>query len=118
MPSPAAAGVVAATIYAYPAGLRETSGAAPVMALVLVPAFLMVSTIRFRSFKSLDLQTPRSYTVILVVALVIAAIWAHPAGALLLLAYTYLASAFVELAINRLRHRSPDVRTTARAEQE
>ena len=118
MPSPAAASVVAATIFAYPAGLRETSGAAPVMALVLVPAFLMVSTIRFRSFKSIDLQAPRPYTVVLVLGSVIAAIWAHPAGALLILAYTYLASAFVELAINRLRHRTPEVPSATPAEQE
>lgn len=118
MPSPAAASVVGATIFAYPEGLREASGAAPVMALVLVPAFLMVSTIRFRSFKGIDLQAPRSYTVLLVLALVIAAIFAHPAGVLLILAYTYLASAFVELAINRLRHRSPDVPAPKPAEQE
>ena len=118
MPSPAAAGVVAATIFAYPVGLRETSGAAPVMALVLVPAFLMVSTIRFRSFKSIDLQAPRPFTVLLVVALVIAAIYAHPAGALVILAYSYLGSAFVELAVNRLRRRTPDVPAATPAEQE
>ena len=118
MPSPAAASVVAATIFAYPAGLRETSGAAPVMALVLVPAFLMVSTIRFRSFKSLDLQAPRSYTVLFVLALVIAAIFAQPAGALAILAYAYLASAFVELAINRLRRRTSEVPAATPAEQE
>ncbi len=117
MPSPAAAGVVAATIFAYPAGLRETSGAAPVMALVLVPAFLMVSTIRFRSFKSIDLQSPRSYTVLLAVALVIAAIFAHPAGVLVILAYSYLASAFIEMAIHRFRRRTPEVAATP-AEQE
>jgi CDP-diacylglycerol--serine O-phosphatidyltransferase len=118
MPSPAAASVVAATIFAYPTGLRETSGAAPVMALVLVPAFLMVSTIRFRSFKSLDLQAPRSYTVLFVLALVIAAIFAQPAGALAILAYAYLASAFVELAINRLRRRTSEVPAATPAEQE
>lgn len=118
MPSPAAAGVLAATIFAYPAGLRETSGAAPVMALVIVPAFLMVSTIRFRSFKSIDLQARRPFTVLLVPALVIIAIWGHPAGALLILAYGYLASAFIELAVNRLRHRSPDVPAATPAEQE
>ena len=112
MPSPAAAGVVAATIFAFPAGLRETSGAAPVMALVLVPAFLMVSTIRFRSFKSIDLQSPRSYTVLLVVALVIAAIFAHPPGVLVILAYAYLASAFIEMAIHRFRRRRPEVSAT------
>jgi CDP-diacylglycerol--serine O-phosphatidyltransferase len=118
MPSPAAAGVVAATIFAYPTGLRETSGAAPAMALVLVPAFLMVSTIRFRSFKSIDLQARRPYTVVLVLGSVIAAIWAHPAGVLVILAYTYLASAFVELAINRLRHRTPEMPSATPAEQE
>jgi phosphatidylserine synthase len=80
------------------------------MALVLIPAFLMVSTIRFRSFKTIDLQAPRSYTVLMVIALVIAAIFAHPQGALLLLVYGYAISAFVELAIHRLRRRSPDVK--------
>jgi CDP-diacylglycerol--serine O-phosphatidyltransferase len=118
MPSPAAAGVVAATIFAYPAGLRETSGAAPVMALVLVPAFLMVSRIRFRSFKSIDLQAPRSYTVLLILALAIVPIVGHPAGAFVILAYSYLASAFVELAITRMRRRSSDVPAPAPAEQE
>jgi hypothetical protein len=45
----------------------------------------------------------------MVIAVVIAAIFAHPQGALLILAYTYAASAFVELAIQRLRHRSSEV---------
>jgi len=118
MPSPAAAGVVAATIFAYPAGLRETSGAAPVMALVLVPAFLMVSRIRFRSFKSIDLQAPRSYTVLLILALAMSPFVGHPASAFVILAYSYLASAFVELAINRMRRRSSGVPAPAPAEQE
>jgi CDP-diacylglycerol--serine O-phosphatidyltransferase len=117
MPSPAAAGVVAATIFAYPAGLRETSGALPVMALMLVPAFLMVSTIRFRSFKGPDLQSRRSYTVLLVLALIVSAVFANPQAALVVLAYGYLFSAFVELAVHRVRRRSPEVAATP-AEQE
>ena len=44
MPSPAAATVPASTIFAYPSGFQEPIGAIPVLALVLVPAFLMVST--------------------------------------------------------------------------
>lgn len=106
MPSPAAAGVVAATIFAYPAGLRETSGALPVMALVLVPAFLMVSTIRFRSFKGSDLQSPRSYTVLLALALIIAGIFANPEGSLVILSYGYLAWALVDLAVQRIGRRA------------
>ena len=60
MPSPAAATVPAATIYAYPAGLSAPIGEVLALALVLVPGFLMVSTFRFRSFKTIDFQTRRS----------------------------------------------------------
>jgi CDP-diacylglycerol--serine O-phosphatidyltransferase len=85
MPSPAAATVPASTIYAYPAGFQHPIGSIPVLALVLVPAFLMVSTIKFRSFKTFDLQARRSYTVLIAVALLIAFVFAHPALALVTL---------------------------------
>ena len=52
MPSPAAAAIPAATVYAYPVGLYDYREALPALAMVLVPALLMVSTIRFRSFKN------------------------------------------------------------------
>ena len=107
MPSPAAAGVPAATIYAYPAGFQHPIGAVPALALVLVPAFLMVSTIRFRSFKDLDLQARRPYTVLIAIALLFALVFAHPALTLVALSYTYLLSAFVEIVVTRLRHRPP-----------
>ena len=68
MPSPAAAGVPAATVFAYPVGLYDYRAALPVLAMVLVPAVLMVSTIRFRSFKTIDLQSRRPYTVLLLIA--------------------------------------------------
>src|SRR5437660_475782 len=61
MPSPAAAAVPAATVYAYPSGLYDYRAALPAIAMVIVPAALMVSTIRFRSFKTLESQTPRPY---------------------------------------------------------
>ena len=50
MPSPAAAGVLAATVFAYPAGFQTYIEALPVLAMIIVPALLMVSTVRFRSF--------------------------------------------------------------------
>ncbi|MCM3878858.1 MAG: CDP-diacylglycerol--serine O-phosphatidyltransferase [Vicinamibacterales bacterium] len=105
MPSPAAATVPASTIFAYPAGFQHPIGAIPVLALVLVPAFLMVSTIKFRSFKTFDLQARRSYTVLIAVALLIALVFAHPALALVTLSYGYLLSAFIEMAAARIRHR-------------
>src|SRR5207245_906915 len=65
MPSPAAAAVPAATVFAYPVGLYDYREALPALAMVLVPAVLMVSTIRFRSFKTLDLQTRKPYSVLI-----------------------------------------------------
>ena len=106
LPSPAAAGVLAATVFAYPTGPQIAAHAVPVLAVVIVPALLMVSTIRFRSFKALDLQSRRSYTVLMVVALGLALVWATPEITLVAMAYTYLASAFIGMAWTRLRRRN------------
>jgi CDP-diacylglycerol---serine O-phosphatidyltransferase len=105
MPSPAAAAVPAATVYAYPWGLYDYREALPVLVMVLLPAVLMVSTIRFRSFKNLDLQSRKPYSVLIFVALAIVAVATHPRGVLVVAAYSYLASAFVGQAISRFRHR-------------
>jgi CDP-diacylglycerol--serine O-phosphatidyltransferase len=114
MPSPPAAGVVAATVFFYPVGFTTASEALPVVALVIVPALLMVSTIRFRSFKQLDLQARRAYPVLLVVALGLALLAAQPELLLVALAYTYLASGLIAAAWARLhrgRRPSPAVPT-------
>src|SRR5262245_34983435 len=105
MPSPAAAAVPASTVYAYPWGLFDYREALPVLAMVLVPAVLMVSTIRFRSFKTIDLRARQPYTVLIFVAAAIVAIATHPRFVLVAMAYSYLASAFIGLAITRIRHR-------------
>jgi CDP-diacylglycerol--serine O-phosphatidyltransferase len=105
MPSPAAAAVPAATVYAYPWGLYDYREALLALALVLVPAVLMVSTIRFHSFKTIDLQARRPYSVLLIIAAGIMLIATHPRFVLVLLAYTYLASPFIGMAITRLRRR-------------
>lgn len=115
MPSPAAAAVPAATVFAYPYGLQDYY-AALALPMVLVPAFLMVSTIRYRSFKTFDLRAPRSYRKLIFVATVIAAIATHPQAALATLAYTYLLSAFVEMGIGRLRRRGTGTRAGEAAE--
>jgi CDP-diacylglycerol--serine O-phosphatidyltransferase len=109
MPSPAAAAVPAATVFAYPAGFNTYTEALPVLAMVIVPALLMVSTIRFRSFKTFDLQARRSYPVLVLFAAALALLASHPDWILLALAYTYLASAFIGMAWHRLRRRGPEV---------
>jgi CDP-diacylglycerol---serine O-phosphatidyltransferase len=105
MPSPAAAGIPAATVYAYPWGFSDYRDALPVLAMVLVPAVLMVSTIRFRSFKTIDLQSRRPYTVLILIAACIVLITTHPRYVLVVIAYTYLASGFIGLALTRFKYR-------------
>jgi CDP-diacylglycerol--serine O-phosphatidyltransferase len=105
MPSPAAAGVIAATVFAYPAGISWYGASIPALALVLVPGVLMVSTIRFRSFKTIDLRSRRPYTILMLIAAGIVLISTYPRPVLVAMAYTYLASGFVTLALARFRHR-------------
>src|SRR5688500_7886162 len=105
MPSPPAAGVPAATVFAYPSGFTGPWEAAAVLAIVIVPALLMVSTLRFRSFKTFDLQSRRSYPVLLLIALGLAALAAQPEIVLVVAAYGYLASSFLGLAWARIRRK-------------
>jgi CDP-diacylglycerol--serine O-phosphatidyltransferase len=111
MPSPAAAAVPAATVFAYPVGFEHPAHAVGVLAMVVVPAMLMVSTVRFRSFKTFDLQSRRSYPVLILVALGLALLAAQPEILLVLLAYGYLASAFVGMVLTRIRRRPPQDET-------
>jgi CDP-diacylglycerol--serine O-phosphatidyltransferase len=105
MPSPAAAAIPAATVWAYPYAITDYRAALPALAMVVIPALLMVSTIRFRSFKTIDLQMRRPYTVLLLIAAAWTVFATHPRIVLVVMAYTYLASAFIGMAITRIRHR-------------
>jgi CDP-diacylglycerol--serine O-phosphatidyltransferase len=112
MPSPSAAAIPAATVFAFPHGLGpdDIQWAIPALAMVVGPALLMVSTIRFRSFKTIDLQARRPYTVLLLVAIGIIVVNVHLPYSLLTLAYGYLTWTFIEFGVTRLRHRRGDER--------
>jgi CDP-diacylglycerol--serine O-phosphatidyltransferase len=125
LPSPAAAAVPAATVFyasdlaaknslsglVYLVGLDLTPFLA--VGIVVIPALLMVSTIRFRSFKTLDLRAKRRYTVLVALAAFVALVTVYPHQVLLLMAYGYLLSAFVGLVISRVRHRERGVESRA-----
>jgi len=105
MPSPAAAAIPASTVFAYPYGLPDYRAALPALLMVLVPAVLMVSTVKFRSFKTLAAPTRRPSRVLLLFAAGFLLItWLHR-YVLAVMAYAYLLSAFVEMAIVRFKHR-------------
>lgn len=103
LPSPAAAAVPAATVFYFPQGMETYQQGLLALPVVLVPALLMVSTIRYRSFKTIDLGTKRSYRGLILLAALIAAVVSQPHEVLLAMAYAYLLSAFVGLALLRLR---------------
>ena len=105
MPTPAAAGVVAATVFAFPDLPHRPTQTLAAVAAMLVPAALMVSTIRFRSFKTINLGWERSYLPLFAFVLLVAFIATYPKITLPTLAYMYLLSGFIEMAVTRMRAR-------------
>ena len=68
----------------------------------------MVSTIRFRSVKAIDVGWRRSYFALFLGAVALALIAAHPRLALVVLSYTYVVGALATWAFQRLRRRPAD----------
>ncbi|MGQ0734309.1 MAG: CDP-diacylglycerol--serine O-phosphatidyltransferase [Acidobacteriota bacterium] len=103
--TPAAAALVASTVFYHPSGLQTQLAALLGVILVIGPALLMVSTIRFRSFKTFDLGERRRYQILIALAGGIALVVTYPHEVLLFLSYAYLASGFIELLMHRVRRR-------------
>jgi CDP-diacylglycerol---serine O-phosphatidyltransferase len=118
MPSPAAAGVIAATVYLYPVGIIDRAAALPALGIVLVPALLMVSTVRFRSVKAIDVGWRRSYLALFLAAVVIALVATDPRITLVVLAYSYMVASLIAWVIGKVRRRphDPEPETVAGAE--
>ena len=90
MPSPGAAGVVLASIFAF-GDQMEGRSRLWVLLPVVVPALLMVSTIKFRSFRSLvSPKSRRPYGLIAMALLLVAGFATIPVITALVLAYGYL----------------------------
>jgi CDP-diacylglycerol--serine O-phosphatidyltransferase len=106
LPSPAAASVTASTVFMYPWGLQDPRIAVAALPMVLVPGILMVSTIRFRGIKAMDVGWRRSYVTVFVGAVALALIASHPRIALVVLSYSYVLAALAGYLYSRLRRRS------------
>jgi CDP-diacylglycerol---serine O-phosphatidyltransferase len=77
LPIPAAAAMVASLVNFAPGRVESRGPATVLAALIIVLAFLMVSTFRYWSFKKVDLRRRRSYVSILGIALAIALVAMH-----------------------------------------
>ena len=105
LPSPAAAGFVISIVYFRPEPLSDRLGAGLTMALLIVGAFLMVSTLRYWSFKTFDLRSRRSYFAMVGIAALLALIATEPAWALLAWSCGYTLSGPVAYGIGLLRRK-------------
>ncbi|HZI93441.1 MAG TPA: CDP-diacylglycerol--serine O-phosphatidyltransferase [Patescibacteria group bacterium] len=95
MPIPAAACVIATTIYAHPDPPDTDNDpiiGGMLLLLVLLVSFLMVSRVRYRSFKDLDLKARRSYKYLLIPAALLGIAALHPQAVLMLAGFLYLVS--------------------------
>jgi CDP-diacylglycerol---serine O-phosphatidyltransferase len=96
LPIPAAAGLVAAVVYAADAApLRWWPLAVGWLFLLGLLSFLMVSTWRYRSFKDLNLKRPHSPIIVVFVGSLIYLFWNWPQPMLLVLGVLYVGSGIV-----------------------
>jgi CDP-diacylglycerol--serine O-phosphatidyltransferase len=96
LPIPAAAGLVAAVVYAADAvPIRWWVFAVAWLLLLALLAFLMVCTWRYRSFKDLNLKRPHSPIIVVVIGSLIYLFWNWPQPMLLLLGISYVGGGIV-----------------------
>ncbi len=96
LPIPAAAGMVAAVIYAAECQpIQYWPFSVAWLGLLALLSFLMVSTWRYYSFKGLSLLRPRSPLIIIVLGGLIYLVWNYSQPVLLIMAITYVGSGIV-----------------------
>jgi CDP-diacylglycerol--serine O-phosphatidyltransferase len=92
LPIPMAAAQIATLVHFDPEPITFKAQAVMMVALVLTLALLMVSTMRYHSFKGLDLRKRRSYITVVGFLMLLLPVVAFPEYALLILASAYAVS--------------------------
>jgi CDP-diacylglycerol--serine O-phosphatidyltransferase len=104
LPIPAAACVLAACMFYNPNPVRDPLTSGLVAVLVVVLAVLMVSKVRYRSFKEIDLRRRTRWVMVILVALVYFVVASSPEFVALILSFTYLLSGLVPRLLSPGRH--------------
>lgn len=92
LPIPAAACAIAACVYYRPGMIIDPIGGGLVAVLVSALAILMVSKVRYRSFKDIDLRSRIRWVMVILVALAYFVVAASPQLVALTLSFAYLVS--------------------------
>jgi CDP-diacylglycerol---serine O-phosphatidyltransferase len=109
MPIPAGAGMIAAVVHFTPEPITDWTAGALWNILVGLLAFLMISTIRYPSFKEIDLRNRRSYVNVYLLAMLVALIYLYSQVVLLVLATAYASSGLVVKIYNSLKHKNQSI---------
>jgi len=105
--SPAAAGVVAGIVWAFSDyGIQGSKMSFLVALMVAAAGMLMVSNIKYNSFKELDLKGRVPFVAILVVVLVFAVVFSDPPRILLLAFLVYAASGPIQYLLQLRRDKT------------
>ena len=107
LPIPAAAGVIASLVHWAKYPVNDWVFGIAWLGIIAVLAPLMVSRVRYYSFKAVDLRRRRPYVAIIVLGLVVWAIWAFSEQVLVTLALTYLLSGPIARLTSRFRPHPP-----------
>jgi len=106
--SPAAAGLIAGLVWAFhDFGIRGSKLSFLVALLVAAAGALMISNIKYHSFKAFDFKGRVPFVALLAVVLVFALIFSDPPRVLLLIALVYAASGPVQWIL-QLNRREPE----------
>ncbi|MFQ3790319.1 CDP-diacylglycerol--serine O-phosphatidyltransferase [Halomonas sp. A29] len=108
LPSPSAAAFVAASVWTFHSFDAEAFGFKLLMLIVVAAAgILMVSNIRYYSFKDIDLKGPVPFVVLLAIVLGFVVISVEPSVMLLLLFGAYVASGPTIAIMRKMKHSPP-----------
>ncbi len=112
LPIPAGGGAIAAIVHFFVNPVVDPIGAICMDVTVFALAFLMVSTLRYSSLKSLTLGR-KSHFIILFMALLVALVYNYSRWTLLVIAVSYVLSGIVLKLYGLLRHKKTGEETPA-----
>ncbi len=105
LPIPAAAFFLATVVFYYPQRIENKTASISIMGLVYLVSFLMISKLRYRSFKDIDLRQRKPYFIVVIIALFFWLVLIHPQVVLLALSSSFVLSGIFSkmLALRRRR---------------
>ena len=118
LPIPAGAGVIAAVVHWAKYPVDDWVAGTVWIAIVACAAFLMVSRVRYYSFKTLDLRRQRPFFYIIIFGLIIWAIWTYSEPVLLVLASVYALSGPIGRLVSKIHPHPPTAASEGSAGQE